>query len=238
MLAHLGQVYTTSVFLFSPSFLCFSPAEAEIFPPFSLASFYRGVVRTLFFLNQFAEAPSPPLSQPRLGGALRAFRRPPQPARPPMLVARRAEVALIKGRCVACGLASPARRCQGLVYLGKNRLEMQFVQSHELSGAEGSGGDSRRERRPRHPSPLEGTGSVPARRGERCPPAPLISPAPRPGLAAPALMRSIKRIIDVEVRCEVPAGGKRGSAADTGALICTTWLKPESRHFINGFSLC
>lgn len=107
MLAHLGQVYTTSVFLFSPSFLCFSPAEAEIFPPFSLASFYRGVVRTLFFLNQFAEAPSPPLSQPRLGGALRAYRRPPQSARPPMLVARRAEVALIKGRCVACGLASP-----------------------------------------------------------------------------------------------------------------------------------
>lgn len=69
-------------------------------------------------------------------------------------------------------------------------------------------------------------------------PAPLAPSTPKSRRSAPALMRSIKSIIDVEVRCEVLAGGKRSSAADTGALICTTWLKPESRHFINGFSLC
>lgn len=60
-------------FPFSPLF-CFFPAEAEIFPPFPPVSFYRGVVPTLFFSNQFAEAPSPPFSQPRLGCALREHR--------------------------------------------------------------------------------------------------------------------------------------------------------------------
>lgn len=152
---------------------------------------------------------------------------------------------------MACGLASPVRRCQGLVYLGKNRLETQFEQTHELGRASGAAGPAEGAVGPAEGAAGPAEGAVappsiapggnrvgPGAGGERCPPAPLVSAAPRPRLAAPALMRSIKRIIDVEVCCEVPAAGKRGSAADTGALICTTWLKPESRHFINGFSLC
>lgn len=67
----------------------------------------------LFFLNQFRKSPFPPLPQPRLGGLLRGRaaagdaglpgkalpppRDLPQPARPKMLVGRRAEGAQMKG---------------------------------------------------------------------------------------------------------------------------------------------
>lgn len=68
----------------------------------------------------------------------------------------------------------------------------------------------------REGSPWSAAG--PGGSGRALPPAPLAAPAPRPGLAAPALMRSIKRIIDVEVCCEVLAGGKRSSALQIQAL--------------------
>lgn len=136
-------------------------------------------------------------------------------------------------------LVSPTRRHQGLVYSKEPPKNGVCANSWARPGSGErripAGGASAP---PGHRPVGKGTGPYAAGRGERCPPAPLASPAPRPGLTAPALMRSIKRIIDVEVCCEVPAGGKRSIAADTGALICTTWLKPESRHFINGFSLC
>lgn len=134
------------------------------------------------------------------------------------------------------GIGEPGEEMPRCRLFERAGLEMEFAQTQVSGNARYLRGEAAA---PPGRCPT-GKGARPpvAWRGDLCPPALLTSPAPRPGLAAPALMRSIKRIIDVEVCCEVLAGGKRSSAADTGAQICTTWLKPESRHFINGFSLC